>query len=283
MSWLEDDVLAIVYECGLVEVLESESRSLLASRKFDKQITGVCGKVIDEYTELYILFKGGDLACMHVRDGVWMTIWSVSCGTAISFAKPILLNKDGVIVHVRSGQHVVAFTRVADGKSVAELDIGTLVDAKGIITGSCVRESTVALLTESGLIVEVDGAEGVQRMSRVVFPVDPQNESVIPTAIESMTDGTLAVGFSNGLVSSASGEKVYLSTKGGIGCIRNLPQSSTVVVGTWKGNLFCVANETALDLQSPHACNVCQVAVSPSGGRMAVASTDGRVSVWNLS
>ena len=120
-------------------------------------------------------------------------------------------------------------------------------------------------------------------MSRVVFPVDPQNESVIPTAIESMTDGTLAVGFSNGLVSSASGEKVYLSTKGGIGCIRNLPQSSTVVVGTWKGNLFCVANETALDLQSPHACNVCQVAVSPSGGRMAVASTDGRVSVWNLS
>ncbi len=283
MNWLNDETLAVGYECGLLEIIDTDSRTIIASTKYDKPITGVCGKENARGTfSLYVQLKGGDLISTCVSEGEWVRVWSDACNTAISFAKPLLINGGDHIVYVRSGQHKVAFVGAKDGKLVREVDLTSSPGTKGIVTASCIRGANVLFLTESGAIVETDGTGANAVTIHVCFPKDPKHESIIPSATASMVDDSVLVGFSNGMVTSVSGEKTYLSSKGGIAIIRSLPRTSQAVIGTWKGTLYLMRDEIVTEVRTPHACNICQISVSLNGTNVAVASTDGRVSVWNL-
>ena len=275
-------MLIVGYDCGLIELVHTDERSIVGSYKFEEPILGVCGNRINESIIVFSLLKADKITCMQFDGREWVSRWSNSCKTAVSFAKPLLVNNGTVIVYVSSGQHKLAFAKTIDGSVEREVDISSVSGARGMVTDLRSFAKLIVVLLESGVVVIMNEEGCVKESIQVVFPIDPMNESIIPTGVSFASDGTVVVGFSSGDVQSVDGFVKYMTAHGGVGCICDVPKVGKQVIGTWKGKLHIHSSDTVSHIPSPHACSVSQISANREGSYLAVGSADGRVSVWNL-
>lgn len=283
VTWLSESVFAIGFQSGLVEIVDAEERRVVKSYVFDNPVHGLCGEYrhVNDI-DLFIQLKGDKVLCVHVSEDRWDEVWTIPCSTAITFSKPILLDNGNILAFIASGQTRIVFADTKNGTILHELDLALQPEAKGIVTGISRGSDSIFCLVESGKVVQIGLGDWAIKTNTVAFPMEPSIESTIPSSIETSKDGTCIIGFSNGSVRLLNGTDDLFKGANGIGCMRTIPNSNLVILGTWKGELYFLDGVTNECLRSPHATNICQISVSPGNDRVAVASTDSRVSIWSL-
>jgi hypothetical protein len=152
----------------------------------------------------------------------------------------------------------------------------------GQVVSIGVREPDIFLvLTESGSVFSIT-SEGKQgSFLSVRFP----DTSVPPTAMCVLPSAELLVGFSNGSIGiEKSIEHKWITnnsrSSSGVGSLASLNGHSSIVAGFWNGRIT-VNPEEGWDKDQPHMGSIRSI-VSNSN-RVAIASSDGRVSVWSIN
>jgi len=280
--------MVIAYESGLVEIVNVEEREILSSFLFLKPVVSVLGYIKDGFAKIFVHIKCDSVKCMCVNtDGTWEQAWSFNNPTAVSFAKMILNMQNGAIVFPSSGQNTVSVARIEDGYLLGEVQISNSNrGVAGMISAMTHKScSHVSLLTESGHVVTVDLPScDIVSTEEIRFPGDPHVDSIIPISLEYSSGGVCSIGYSNGIIQKIDKDvhEWYKDTRGsGISCIKRLGEDK-YIIATWKGSVAVVDDNglAVVVLKTPHTCNLSQVAATSQ--RVAVASTDGRVSIWVL-
>ena len=108
----------------------------------------------------------------------------------------------------------------------------------------------------------------VVKTSSIRFPSD----SVIPTCLGIRSSETV-VGFSNGQLFRDKSDTFETPLRGcsGIGAI-DFARDDLMIAGNWRGHITQTEDQ-------PHIASIRSI-VSSGGSRVAIASTDGRVSIW---
>lgn len=263
--WLSDELLAVAFRTGLVELVDVDSRSVLSS------------VMLEGKTLLSIAAVGNDRLIVQTKaDSVslydwtqWKCLWTISTSTAVTFARPCVLNDQ--VAFVCKAQGTVAIVTLDTGYVEATYDL-TSTGAAGMTVALACSPTAWATLTESGHLIHFTHKAG-SAVDQQCQPITlPQGESVIPTALHVDSSGEAIIGFSNGEVLSAAGAEFFTSQDSGIGALTKTI-SGRIVGGTWRGHIFPSNDQ-------PHCASIVKVAAAAS--RVAIASTDGRVSLWDL-
>ena len=277
MSSESNQLLAVGFQSGLVEVIDVDNRELRSSHRMDKPVTGLCA--VDD-SLLLIQTKSDSLSLFNTE---WKIQWSVSTKTAVSFSRPAVAG-GRIVCCVIAGQWTLGFVNIETGNLESKIDLSLVVPSSSnpgsvvsIITrmSPCGEEDSFVVLVETGHLVEIawDGKLYVfKRVLSIPFP----EGSVIPTTLAMGTTGeVLVVGFSDGSVlrqetkTDRSFEKLFPS---GVGAVEISGQK--LICGDWTGNV------TLTDDQ-PHIASIRSIVCRQH--RVAIASTDGRVSLWFLN
>jgi WD40 repeat protein len=243
-----------------------------------------------DFACIFVQIKGETVRRIDVRDSEWKEIWRIDTKTSVSFSKLTICEAEQVIAFPSATQDTLSLARIPDGVVVKSLSLSkNTPPAAGMIV--CMVKSQeqcentrLNALTESGHIVSLNPTNGeVISIRKVEFPSDSTVDSVIPTAMMNVGNGDWLIGFSNGIVSRLEDASEWYqdSQRPGISCM--LACGDDILLATWKGTL-CILNKDGKVVQrprSPHSCSISHVSVS--GNRVAVGSTDGRVSIWELA
>lgn len=271
--WLTDNFMAVAFQTGLIEVVNVSHRTLISSYNVVGNITSLCSVTKNK---LLVQTKSGSL---HFFDtNPWRCMWSVSTKTAISFARPVVSQSHACFV-IKS-QLVLGLVNLDTGNVDNEIE---LPKNSGQIVSIGVREEPdiFLVLTESGSVFSIT-SEGKKRLFLSVhFP----NSSVCPTSMCVRSSSELLVGFSNGCIGIEKlGDHEWITniskSSSGVGSIASLNGQSSIVAGFWNGRID-VNPEEGWDKDQPHMGSIRSI-VSNSN-RVAIASSDGRVSVWSIN
>jgi WD40 repeat protein len=260
--WSSDTDLVIAFQNGLIEVVDVENRIVRSKTNFNEPIVGItmCDK-----NRLVVQSKSGSVSVWTI--GEWKCLWSFSVKSAVSFAGPVVM--ENTVCFVSKGQSVLGFVDLETAQLITQLDLDSILNKPpGMIVALGISSSCFLALTEAGQIIKFSSQGKVSgcRQDLVV----PRNS--VPTALH--VSGEVFVGFSDGSVFNITeGPK---SPSAGVGAICSV--QSELVVGLWDGRIQCVPPQTAAEDQ-PHIASIRSIAYN-SLDRFAVASTDGRVSVW---
>ena len=272
--WLSDSVMAVAFQTGLIELINVEDRSLVSSYNVAGTIMGLC---TISANEVLVQTKSGSLYFFNVSG--WKCMWSISTKTAISFARPVVTERRACFV--LKSQSVVGLVNIDTGNLDHEIE---LPKGSGQVVSIAVREPGLFLvLTESGSVFSITTEGKLELFLSVRFP----DSSVPPTAMCVLPSGELLVGFSNGSVGlekSVDGNHKWISINGssnsGVGSIVSFNNGKAIVVGYWNGRI-AVHPEDGWDKDQPHMGSIRSIA--SNSHRVAIASTDGRVSVWSIT
>ena len=146
----------------------------------------------------------------------------------------------------------------------------------------------LGILTESGHVISLSVLSGkVSSVDDVIFPpLSAREESIIPISLKETSSQILLVGYTDGTIkrSGTPEEVLYRDTSGsGISSIQEMREN--ILIATWKGSIFMVDGETGRLIErfkSPHVCQITKISMNSNQTRIAIASTDGRVSIWEL-
>ena len=252
-GWLSDELLVVGFLNGLAEVVNVDSRELISAHRLEgKSITGIC--VVDT-NHVAIQTKGDSITFFRLPE--WKVFWSISTKKAVSFARPVII--DRTVCFVINGQAEMGFVNIDTGNLEYKL---LLPESPGLVTAIENHENNFKILTESGTIFSVSGdGSKINGSHRIVFP----DQSAVPT---SMVSGI--VGFSDGSIFKDG--SLSKSMESGIGAL-TVSSEGILLVGGWDGTVLPCDNQ-------PHIASI--RSITSRANRVAVASTDGRVSLWYL-
>jgi hypothetical protein len=204
--------------------------------------------------------------------------WSISAKSAVSFSKPVVVSGSYLMAPF-TGQSTLGVYHLTTGTPAMEPVDTTSLGASGMVMALSSRGNQCIVLTESGHLISIIPSEKTTHMIRDSLPqTERTDQAPTPTALF-VSASTMAVGFSDGTVWTDQEGKISVSPGDGIGAITCIGDS--LLCGTWKGHLRWIGDANK-SLTSPHACSIVSMEVSPCGTRLAVGSTDGRVSFWDI-
>ena len=279
-AWIDKDTLVVGFTSGLLEIVNVEERQLLSSTQLEGKI--ICAIAVVDSHRLVIQSRGDSVSLFTDASGTWKPEWTVSTKTAVSFSKPVLIEL--YVFFVSHGQSVIYVVDTVTGTTVTSVDVTTTV-ASGMVTSIDRVGDEAIVLTESGHIVVLSQTGGLVSTSHVTFKTDDTADSVVPSALAVKSSRECLVGYSNGTIHKHSVDSTIplfsSPLKGGVGWI--VVEADVTVMGTWKGNLYtAIRDGEPTAVRSPHVCSIVRIAGN-GGTRLAVASTDGRVSVWDIA
>ena len=276
--WLTEELLVVAFRTGLIEIVDVETRAVVATHKLENKTILSIASVVGSQ-KIFIQTKADSVSLFQIED--WKCLWTVSTSTAVTFARPTVAGDR--VCFVSKGQSVMSMVNIETGYVERQIDLAPT-GANGITVAIAVSGDGWQALTESVHVVSVSADGKVDTVIRVPFP--STQESVIPTAFFSRSADSWIVGFSDGSLqelSFATGRKslesnpLDIPVQGGIGAVTK-SASGMVLGGTWQGHIFTLPEVP--DQDQPHSSSIVKACCSLV--RAAVASTDGRVSVWDL-
>jgi len=269
IAWVETNVLFVAFRNGLIELLDVEKRELITSFNIDGTILGLtpCSS-----NEVIVQTKSG--AVSLYRFDAWKCMWTLSTKTAASFAKPVFSN--GTALVVSQGQSTLSFINIETGYSEKQVNVCDIVPlAKGMVVSmeNTKLSGEFLVLMESGHLIFLNENGSLLRKMQASFP---NAESSVPTALWTGDDFDL-VGFSCGHVRKVSrGENCHhMTVSEGVGALS--VYRGNVIVGSWRGELSDFEKKIK---DQPHGASIVKLALDCDESRLAVASTDGRVSLF---
>ncbi len=283
VAWIYDNILAVGFETGLVEIVDFDERRSVHS--FVSENSAVVGITTFGASKVFIQSKARSLV-MYTFSGdfrEWTVLWSIAAPSAVTFARPIVV-AGNYLVAVTAGQSGISFICPLTGIPILDkVDLAKSGDAKGMVVSMCEHKDRALILMESGHVLSIHPPEAtVSDYAHIAFPQGSESSYILPTCMSSI-HGEVLVGFSDGSIHTVhSPKKVSLAT--GIGALVSM--GDNVIVGTWKGGLglLDVAAWKFEYFRSPHASSITCVCCSAGDcGVVAVGSTDGRVSFWTKS
>ncbi len=265
VCWLTDDEFLVGFQSGLVELIDVHHRKLRGGEELDLPVIGMARVDSDR---VIVQTKAGNVTLFEISEPrtSFKKQWSVSSKQSVSFARPAVVAS--VCLFVQTGQSLLGFIDIETGNLEGTIDLSKSIvcENPGLVVGIVVNEHDFLVLTESGSIVRIDS------VSRKILQGNCQTKFPESGAVPTCFSANSVVGFSNGsIVENGNIDRRIFPNTVGVGAIGDDGR----IIGGWNGELFGFPDQ-------PHSASIRSISVNESRTRIAVASTDGRVSVWYI-